>query len=192
MEKVIAFLNEIAKAEGHPLTPACVAYLRKTIKTKVVDKDEHLLKEGEICENLYFIASGLLKCYYLLRGKKVCDWFFAENETVVAVDSFYDQIPSTDFIQALEKCLLFYITFQELAYMYRTFVEFNVVGRVLTHRYFRIWHRQARNFRLLTKDERYRLLLETQPDLVRRVPVGDMASFLDMVPETLSRIRSRL
>jgi len=77
-------------------------------------------------------------------------------------------------------------------HLYRRFVEFNAVGRVLTYKYFRIWHRQARNIRMLTSEERYRILMEAQPDLVRRVPVGDLASFLDMRQETLSRIRSRM
>jgi len=113
-------------------------------------------------------------------------------ETVVAVDSFYDQVPSTDYIEALEDCELLYIIFHELVHMYRTFVEFNAVGRVLTHRYFRIWHRQARNLRMLPSEERYRIMIEAQPDLVSRVPVQDMASFLDMRPETLSRIRGRI
>jgi hypothetical protein len=113
-------------------------------------------------------------------------------ETVVAVDSFYDQIPSKDSIQALENSELFYITFHELAYLYRTFVEFNAVGRVLTHKYFRVWHRQARNLRMLTKEERYRIIMDTQPDLISRVPVRDLASFLDMTSSTLSRARSRI
>jgi len=192
MEEAIAFLNKIAEGEGHALSPACLAYLRKTIKTKAVKKDEHLLIEGQVCENLYFIMTGLLKCYYMLHGKQVCDWFFGEMETVVAVDSFYDQIPTKDFIQALEDCLLFYMTFDELNYLYKNFVEFNAVRAVLTYKYFRIWHRQARNIRRMTSEERYRLLMETQPDLINRVPVQDMASYLDMSREHLSRMRSRI
>ena len=192
MKEVISFLNEIAKAEGWKLSPKCISYLKKVIKETSLKQEEHLLVAGQVCENLYFIKKGLLKCYYILRGKQVCDWFFGEGETVVAVDSFYDRILSTDFIQALEDCELFYITNDELAYLYRTFVEFNVVGRVLTHKYFRIWHRQSRNLRLLSKEERYRLLMETQPELINRVPVRDLASLLDMNKDTLSRMRSRI
>lgn len=175
-----------------PMNGNGVFYLRKVIKIKKLKKEEHLLVEGQLCENLYFIVSGLLKCYYILHDKKVCDWFFGEGETVVAVDSFYDQIPSEDFIQALEDCLLFYITYEELNYLYKTFVEFNVVGRVLTYKYFRIWHRQAKNIRKLTTEERYRLIMDTQPDLINRVPVQDMASYLGMSRENLSRMRGRI
>lgn len=192
MEEVISFLNEIAKAEGRPLSARCIKYLKKIIKRKALKRDEHLLVAGEVCGNLYFVKKGLLKCYYILHGKQVCDWFFAENETVVAVDSFYDQVTSSDYIQALEDSELLYITFDELTYLYRHFVEFNAVGRVLTHKYFRIWHRQARNIRMLTAEERYRLLMDTQPELINRVPVRDLASYLDMNKDTLSRMRDRI
>jgi hypothetical protein len=192
MEEIISFLNQIATAEGWPLTPECIKYLETIIKEKTVKKDEHLLIAGQVCENLYFIKKGLLKCYYILREKQVCDWFFGEMESVVAVDSFYDQILSSDYMQALENSELLYITYHELNYLYKNFCEFNAVGRVLTYKYFRVWHRQARNIRMLSSEERYRLLMAAQPDLVNRVPVGDLASFLDMRQETLSRTRSRL
>ena len=192
MEEVIFFLNEIAKAEGRRLSTRCIRHLKKIIKKKSLKQSEHLLVAGEVCENLYFIKKGLLKCYYILRGKQVCDWFFGEMETVVAVDSFYDQVTSLDYIQALEDCELFYITYEELYSLYRKFVEFNAVGRVLTHKYFRIWHRQSRNLRMLSKEERYRLLMATQPELINRISVRDLASYLDMNKDTLSRMRSRI
>jgi CRP-like cAMP-binding protein len=122
----------------------------------------------------------------------VCDWFFAENEIVVSIDSFYDQKKSEDYIQALEDSELFYISFQEFQYLYRTYVEFNVVGRVLTNKYLRIWHRQARNIRMLNARERLLFFLENQPDLSLRVPVRDQASFLAMTQETLSRTRGSI
>jgi CRP-like cAMP-binding protein len=192
MEELLFFLNQIASSEGWPLSAACLAYLRKTIKTSTLKEEEFLLTAGQVCTNLYFIQRGLLKCFYIVHQQEVSDWFFGELETVVSIDSFYDQLASEDFIQALEDCLLFYITYEELNYLYRNFVEFNVVGRVLTNKYLRIWHRQARNIRMLTAEERYLFLLKTQPDLINRVPVRDLASYLDMAKETLSRMRGRI
>jgi CRP/FNR family transcriptional regulator, anaerobic regulatory protein len=192
MEEVLSFLNELAKAEGWKLSRKCIGYLKNHIKRKSLKQGEYLLVAGEVCENLYFIKKGLLKCYYILRGNQVCDWFFGEMETVVAVDSFYDQVRSVDYVQVLEDCELLYISFDELNFLYRNFVEFNAVGRVLTYKYFRIWHRQSRNLRMLSKEERYRLLITTQPDLINRVPVQDLASFLDMSKGTLSRMRKRI
>jgi len=192
MEELLSFLNHIATSEGWPLSVACLAYLRKIVKKTSLKEEEYLLRAGQVCKNLYFIQKGLLKCFYVVRNQDVSDWFFGELETVVSIESFYDQIPSEDYIQALEDCELLYITYDDLAYLYRTFIEFNVIGRVLTNKYLRIWHRQARNIRMLTAEERYAFLLEKQPELINRVPVRDLASHLGMQRETLSRMRGRL
>jgi len=192
MEELLSFLNQIASLEGWPLSADCLAHLRSIVKKTSLKEEEYLLKAGEVCKNLYFIKRGLLKCFYIVHNKEVSDWFFGELETVVSIDSFYDQVPSEDFIQALEDCDLFYITYEELGYLYRTYIEFNVVGRVLTNKYLRIWHRQARNIRMLTAEERYLFLLEKQPELIMKVPIQDLASYLDMTRETLSRMRGRI
>ena|SRR5579859_758818 len=192
MEELLSFLNQIASLEGWTLSAECVAHLQKIIKTLTLKRGELLLSAGEICSNLYFIRTGLLKCYYIVHDQEVCDWFFGRLETVVSIGSFYDQVPSEDFIRALKPCELYYITYEELNYLYRTFADFNVVGRVLTNKYLRIWHRQARNIRMLTAKERYDFLLKTQPELINEVPVRDLASYLDMTRETLSRMRRRL
>ena len=192
MEELLSFLNSIALSGGWPLSPGCLDCLRAVIKNTTVKKEEYLLSAGQVCANIYFIRSGLLKCFYMLRDKKVSDWFFGPNETVVSIDSFYDQAPGIDYVQALQESHLFYISYEEYNHLFRTFVEFNVVGRILTNKYLRVWHRQARNIRMLSKYERYLYLMEHQPGLINDVPGQDLASYLDMRPETLSRIRARI
>lgn len=189
MEELLSFLNAVAVSGGWPLSEGCVNCLRGIIKSTTLKREEYLLSAGQVCSNIYFIQAGLLKCFYMLHGKKVSDWFFGEQETVVSIDSFYDQVPGIDYIQAIEDTHLFYVSYGEFDHLYKTFIEFNVVGRILTNKYLRIWHRQARNIRMLKSKERYQYLLEHQPELIMRVPLGDLASYLDMRPETLSRMR---
>jgi CRP-like cAMP-binding protein len=189
MKQLISLLNQICTNEGWPLSEECLLWLETVIKTKHVGKKEYVLRVGEVDRNLYFIESGLLKCFYTLAGKYVCDWFFGRLEFVVSVDSFYDQRPSDDFIKPLEPCILHYISYDDLNYAYRHFLEFNVLGRVLTNKYLRVWHRHARNLRRLSAEERYQYLFETRPELINRVPVQDLASFLGVSRETLSRMR---
>jgi CRP/FNR family transcriptional regulator, anaerobic regulatory protein len=192
MEELIKFLCTTSANAGWALSLGCLDRLSHIVKMTSLKKDEFLLREGQMCKNLYFIQSGLLKCYYFSDDTQVSDWFLGENECAVAVESFYDRIPSQDFIQALEDTDLFYITFDDLENLYRDFVEFNVIGRIFTNRYLRIWHRQARNIRMLTAEERYAFLLANQPELINRVSVRDLASYLDMSRETLSRMRGRI
>lgn len=192
MKELVEFLCSTAKAAGWPLSEGCLVRLSQIVKTISLKQDEFILKDGQVCKNLYFIQKGLLKCFYVRDGKPVSDWFFGEMETVVSIDSFYDQVPGEDFIQALEDTDLFYITYDDLDKLYKDFIEFNVIGRILTNKYLRIWHQQARNIRMLTAEERYAFLLAKQPELINRVPVRDLASYLDMSRETLSRMRGRI
>lgn len=186
MEELFQWLSAI-----HPLSPECSAHLRRIIRRRTIKKDQLLLRAGEVCDNIYFIKKGILRCYYLVKDRDVTDWFFWETDTVVAIDSFYDQTPSGDYIEALEDGELYYISFDDLDYLFRHYLEFNFIGRVLTNKYLRIWHRQARNLRRLSAEEKYRFLLASQPEAILRVPAKALASFLDMSPETISRLRGR-
>jgi CRP-like cAMP-binding protein len=186
MEEILQLLCSI-----YPLSPECLDYLRKVVQFQKIKNREYLLKPGQINDRLYFIKKGLLRCYYLMNERELTDWFFWENDAVVSVDSWYDQVPSEDFIQALEDSELYWIDAKDLDYVYRQFPEFNFVGRVLTTKYLRIWHRLARRIRFLRREERYQLVLKEQPEIFLRVPLNVLATYLDMSPETLSRLRAR-
>jgi CRP-like cAMP-binding protein len=101
-------------------------------------------------------------------------------------------VPSYEYIQALEDCELIAIGFHELEKLFQTHIEYERVGRLMTLKYLRIWTRQLRNIRMLSAAERYKDLLEKQPELLQRVPQQYLASYLDMLPETLSRMRRKL
>jgi CRP-like cAMP-binding protein len=188
MEEILAFLKSI-----YPLlSEECLTFLRSVVKKRILKRNEYVLLPGEVCRNLYFIKKGLMRCYYVLDGRELTDWVFSENAAVVSVDSFYDQVPSDEFVQALEPCELYYISFDNLELAYRCYVEFNFVGRVLTLKYLRIWHDLVRKIRALEAEERYNLLVKEQPELVLRVKQKVLATWLDMHPGTLSRLRSKL
>jgi len=174
---LIEYLDSIAKAAGWPLSKRCKQFLFRHIKYVSLKRGEYLLTPGKVCENLYFIEKGLLKCFYAKGKKTLVDWLLGELEAVVAIDSFYDQVPGVDWMEAVEDCELLYIAHTELEQLYRTCVEFNAVGRIFTNKYLRIWHRQARNHRSMTKMERYQLLLKEQPKLIQRAPLKDLASY---------------
>jgi len=184
MEDLLDFLNGI-----YPFPPGLKDELTPMIKSLRLSEKEYLLRAGEVCKNIYFIRKGLLRCYYLKETKEVSAWFLKEVDTIVSVESFYDQLPSYEFIQALEDCELFYISFDELEEIYGKYLEFNVIGRKLTTHYLKMWTRQLRYLRSMSALERYKELLAKEPELLLRVPLKLLASYLDMEPETLSRMR---
>lgn len=175
----------------HALTGPCLGYLRTVVHFDKVRKGAFLLKPGRVNDRLYFIRTGLLRCYYMQKGKELTDWFFWEDDAVVSVDSWYDQVLSHDFIEALEDTEVFWIEAKKLDYAYEHFPEFNFVGPVLTTKYLRIWHRLARRIRGLKREERLKLLLKEEPGIFQRVPANVLATYFDMSPETLSRLRGK-
>ena len=186
MEEIFAFLSVI-----FPLSPACIEYLSKVVKSRRVQKNEIVLRIGDVNHNLYFIKSGVLHCFYYVKDKPVSDWFFWDSETVVSIGSFYDQVASEDCIVALEDSVLFYITKDDYDYICRSFLEFNFIARVLLEKYLKVFHWHARLIRKHEASERYQLVLAKNPELVERTPVGLLASWLGMESETLSRMRGR-
>jgi len=168
--------------------------LKKAIwgKTQLlkVRKRKHILKAGEVCHDLYFIRKGLLRCYYYTRrGKEVSTWFMWENDVCVSIPSFYRQVPGYEYIQAIEDCELICIRYEDLYELFKSYPGFNFIGRELVQKYLLDWALQLQDIRLLRTKERYESLLERQPDRIRRIPQKYLASFLDMLPTSLSRVR---
>jgi CRP-like cAMP-binding protein len=186
MEEILVFLNQI-----FPLSPACIDYLASVVQYRPVAKNEIILDFGEVNRNLYFIKSGLLRCYYMVYDKEVSDWFFGNNETIVSIGSFYEQLPSEDCIIVEEAGELYSITREQYFYAKRTFHEFAFIASELLEKYLVTFHTHARILRKYEAPERYRLLREKFPELMDRILDKYKASWLGMTPEMYSRVRGR-
>lgn len=114
-----------------------------------------------------------------------------EGDVIISVESFYHQKESYEAIQALEDSTLHYITYAELQYIYKTFPEFNFIGRVLTEKYYGLCERRAYSLRMQRSQQRYEYLLENHPELILRVPAKDLASYLGITKVTMSKLRAR-
>jgi CRP/FNR family transcriptional regulator, anaerobic regulatory protein len=186
MESLLQFLHTI-----YPLSAALHEHLINILKTKEVKKKEYLLKIGKVCKNIYFIEKGLFRCFYLNEEKEVNAWFMKEGDVIASVKSFYNQIPSYESIQALENSLVYYVEYDELQLIYKTFLEFNYVSRVLTEKYYALSDERLYSTKMKKAFDRYKYLMEHHPEIILRVPSTYIASYLGITLETLSRIKSR-
>ena len=186
MEFLLQFLQSI-----HPLTDGLLKHLSETIRVREVPKGQYILRAGHISRHVHFIGQGLLRCFYIKGDNEVCSWFMKEGDVIFSIESFYDQKESYESIQALEDCTLFYISFDELQFIYRNFSEFNFIGRVLTERYHKLWAQQLYGIRMQPASFRYQWLLENFPELILRVPAKFIASYLGITEVTLSSIKSK-
>lgn len=167
-----------------------IEHLEGILKHIEVPKKGYLLKEGKVCENVWFIEKGLARCYYTKDGEEISSWFMKEGDVIFSVKSFYNQEPSYENIQVLEDSSLYFISYKELQQIYNTFLEFNFIRGVLTERYYMLSDERTFTIRMQKAHERYAHLVEHHPDLTQRVPAKYVASYLGISEETLSRIRS--
>lgn len=186
MDFLLQYLDSI-----YPLSLGLKDYLFSNVHTKSLAKKEFLLKAGQISKQVCFIQQGLLRCYHLRGEKEVSRWFMREGDVIFSISSFYEQKPGFEYIQALENCNLYYLTFDQLEFIYNNFMEFNYVGRVLTIKYHQLWDEQLYSLQMQSAEERYKWLLENHADLPLRVPAKHIASWLDITEVTLSKIKRK-
>ncbi|WP_165825435.1 Crp/Fnr family transcriptional regulator [Pedobacter yonginense] len=152
-----------------------------------------LLKKGQVAHHLYFVNHGILRLYYInSRGEDITAFFFKEKLFAGSYESFILQKPSLQQIEALEDTELLSISFDKLQELYKEIPKINILTRVITEQRFITGQEIFSSFILKTAEERYVLFSEKHPDLLLRVPLQYVASFLGMTAVSLSRIRRRL
>ncbi|MEP7372312.1 MAG: Crp/Fnr family transcriptional regulator [Chitinophagaceae bacterium] len=187
MEELFFLLNKI-----YPLTDELQEHLKLILKTKELSKGQFLLKAGHYCENVYFVGNGLLRIHYFNKnGKEENKWFMKQWDVVYAVRSFLDQIPSTEFIQALKPSTVYYISHKELQEIYKDHLTFNIHGRVLTEKYYKLSEERDEITRMPEANDRYNYWIEHYGELMNEIPDKQLASFLRMTPVSISRLRNQ-
>ncbi len=175
-----------------PLSPELMQELSGLLIRRQLPRKTQLLTEGSICNELFFIEEGLARAYYFRDTEDITAWLMPENNLILSVRSFFLQVPSYEHIELLEDSVILSIRYEDLQYLYQKYEAFNYVGRVLTERYYVLSEERALFLRRKKGRERLEGLLGTFPELFNRVPLKNIATYLGMKPETLSRLRRRL
>ena len=151
-----------------------------------------LLKEGMISRKAYVIQRGCLRVWFNHNGKEISFQFFFEGEVVLSVESFRKSIPSPFNIETIEPSVLYWIS--------RGDMDRVIKEDAFLNNYLMDWavERQAafiRHFFSFLKDtprQRYENLLAERPQIIQRVPLQYIASYLGITPVSLSRIRNKI
>lgn len=173
-----------------PLSNALEAEITAIAEPVAVAKGHTLLKEGERCRHLFYIRKGLLRGYYYEDGKDTTNWFAQEGEFATCFYAFISKEPSFEIIQALEDCELVRLPYDALQSLYTAHPETERVGRIIVENYYTRLEERLLGIRLKTAKERYLHLIDTKPSLLQRASLGQVAAYLGITPETLSRIRA--
>ena len=187
-KKILELFNGI-----YPISSGLAEGISQCSELIHCNKRAHLLHIDKTCKSIYFILRGGVRTYYIDReGNDVTSWLLFEGELAISVYSFFSQQPSFEAIEALEDCTLLRLSHEKLSLLYRQHLEFNYIARYLTEQYYIRSEAKANALRMLSAKERYLDLLENRPQLLARVPLGYIASYLGITQSTLSRIRGSI
>ena len=160
-------------------------------KSKVVKKNNYLLRQGDTCKDLVFVQKGCLRLYYLKDDIEVSVWFAFQQSSAIEIYSFISENPSNYFLQAIEDSEVLCLSKAELNKLYQYQPKMQEMMR-------NFWEDVILNlinrFTALQKDsaEKRYLDLLNKPAYLESIPQKYLASFIGVTPTSLSRIRKQI
>ena len=185
--------NEIFKylSKYIPITKELEEELGKIEFIKCFGKETILLEEGKISNECFFIIKGCIRSYYLKDGDEKTTEFYTEEQAVIPT-AYGSEARSEYYIECIEDTIVGVGTPELEAEMYQKFPQLESLNRALGEAIMAKNQNTFAEYKMASPEERYRALLKHRPDLVQRAPQHQIASYLGIKPESLSRIRKRL
>ncbi len=173
------------------LSPKARETLEHAFIQRTATKNELLIEEGHTCRHLYFLESGCIRGFANIDGKDVTQWFGFEHDFVTSFRSFITRTASREYIQVVEDSALWCISKDRLEDILIEFPELEKLVRLIYEQYYIRLEDRYSNAHFKTAAERYEDLIRFSPHIPDRMPLGYIASYLGISPETLSRIRNK-
>ncbi len=191
MEKEIenfkVYLKEITAIDDESFDIAI-----KYLQVEKIGKGDFLVKEGAVCHKIAFIYKGLFRIYNLKDGNEINTCFCRENSISSSFNSFIYQIPAKESVQVLEDSVIVTLTATGLDELQRVSAVWQTIRLMLTEKECLRLTDRAESLSFESALEKYKNLLKYQPEIIQRVPVQHIASYIGVSRETLSRIRSKI
>lgn len=174
------------------LTPEEFSLLAGKITVRTFDKRVVLLRAGEVEKHMNFVVSGLVRMYFYKGRTEVITNIAREKDLVSASSSFLSGKPSNYYLETLEPTTLLSLTREDLDLIYARINRVERLGRELTTQF--VLQKEEWEYECMRLDTRERFLhfVEKNPELMQRVPQKYLASYLNMKPETFSRLKHLL
>ena len=183
---VVAYLKQIA-----PISPEVIHEIDANTFPLFIEKKKLLLKPGSSADNFYFIVKGVIHGFIREDGKQITTWINEENEIVGSIRTLGTNNLCQEYLQPLEDCELIVIPVAFTEFLFNTFPETNIIGRRLWEYNYRGAEERAYISRIPSAEKKYLHFLKTQFNLLNRISLKYIASYLGMTHETLCRIRTK-
>jgi CRP-like cAMP-binding protein len=161
-------------------------------RTQSFKKNDFVLREGAVCDSIYFVSEGLLRIWYYKHGKEVSEWFAFNNTFCFSILSYFQKSPSSLIIQCIEDSEIVFIPRDDMDQLRKK--NFEIAGFAYNLISGSLIASQDRTAELQfeTARQRYEHLLHLHREMLHRVPLQYIASYLGVSAETLSRIRAQI
>ncbi len=160
-------------------------------KYRIIEKDEIVLEAGDVCRHLYFVESGLLRFYINKDGNDITKFFTEAPYLFTSQASFNSEKPANESIQAIEKSIVWQITFQQTNDLYRLKSWTDFARKIIQEVQF-FTEEILEDLQTETAEVRYDKMQKNNPHLLQRIPLKYLASYLGIAPQSLSRIRKKI
>ncbi|WP_026951748.1 Crp/Fnr family transcriptional regulator [Algoriphagus mannitolivorans] len=175
-----------------PLSFQVTEALKPLCQLRYFKKHEEIQAIGATCKTVYFVFSGAARIFYLKDGHEVTEYFAFENDLIIRAESLFTGNPSKKAIQALENSNVVAISSEALFRLFDQYPDLEKLFNKLVQRSYVETLKRLENLQFLTAEERYRKLLTDHPEIIQKIPLKYIASYLGITQVSLSRIRSSL
>ena len=158
---------------------------------RTVKKGTTLLEEGQKSKDSYFVLQGCIRTYYIIDGEEKTTAFYTEMEALTP-HCVVSNTPSKYYVSCVEDSILAVSNLDMEAEINGKFPKFDTMCRMLSEELLAKERIDFDEFKTSSPEERYQNLLQKRPDLIQRVPQHQLASFLGIKPQSLSRLRARV
>lgn len=156
-----------------------------------VKKGTILLKEGQKSNNSFFVLKGCIRTYYIIDGEEKTTAFYTELDALTP-HCVINNAPSEYYIACVEDSILLISTSDMGVEINSKFPKFEIMCRILSEELLAKKQLDFDEFKTSSPEQRYLNLLQKRPDLIQRVPQHQLASYLGIKPQSLSRLRARI
>ncbi|WP_027421384.1 Crp/Fnr family transcriptional regulator [Crocinitomix catalasitica] len=174
------------------LTQAETDIIERFFKPELIKAKTSFLEAGKTAKYIYFLSSGIVKGYQIINGKIIVEHLVDEQNFFASIESFMNEIPAQDYFETITDCELLKITKSDLDALRNYSGKWNAVIEGILNEHLNCKMERVRDFQTLTAKERYLKFTNETPNLALNVSIENIASYLGMEPQSLSRIRKEI
>lgn len=162
------------------------------IEVEQFKKGTQLVKEGSMAYHCYYVLQGCLRQYQLQDGIEKTTQLYTERQPVAFFNAYIQKIPVEVYVECAENCVLIVGDVRTENNMYEDFPVLRQITRKMMEEDFGKMQESFSKFMISSPEQRYQSILDQRPELLQRIPQHQLASYIGVTPESLSRIRKRL